>query len=293
MTKILTHNGRFHADEVFAIAMLKILFNSEIEVIRTRDLSKINDVDFVLDIGREYNPSLNKFDHHQETFVEKRKNNVPYATAGLIWKHFGEKITNSKEIVNRLDLLLIQAIDAIDNGVESIATNCLYKPYMLSDVIQSFRSAYNVRNANTDLQDFLEAVDFSQKLLLREISKIKANIQGEDTVKEVIKSSKETQFIILEKKLPWDEIVMKYKNILYVIQYNKENDNWSIYGVRQGLNSFAVRKPFPNIWGGKEGSDLEQITGVKGSVFCHKGLFLTVAKTKNSAVNLTKLALNS
>jgi len=293
MTKILTHNGRFHADEVFATAMLKILFNNKIEVIRTRDLSKINDIDFILDIGGEYNPSLNKFDHHQITFTEKRKNNLPYATAGLIWKHYGEKITNSTEVVKRLDLLLIQAIDAADNGIEGTTGNYLYKPYLVQDVIQSFRRAYNIRNKDTDLQDFLEAVFFAQNLLLREIAKIKANIQGEKIVEDIIKSSKEENFIILDKKLPWDEVVMNYKNLLYVIQYNEENDNWSIYAVRKSLNSFEVRKPFPSKWGGEEGSALEQITGVKGAMFCHKGLFLTVAKTKNSAINLAKLALNS
>ena len=293
MTKILTHNGRFHTDEVFAVAMLKILFNNEIEVTRTRDLSKINDADFVLDIGREYNPSLKRFDHHQDTFTDKRANNVPYATAGLIWKHFGEKITSLEEVRNRLDLSLIQAIDAEDNGVESISKESIYMPYMLPHVIQSFRRPYDKRDENSDLEDFLQAVDFAENLIKREIDKITSNVNGESEVAEIIKSSNEKQFIILDKKLPWDLVVFNNKEILYVIQINEENNNWSIYAVRESLSSFAVRKPFPKEWGGKEGESLEQITKVNGAIFCHKGLFLTVAKTKENAINLTRLALSS
>ena len=293
MTKILTHNGRFHADEVFAVAMLKIFFNNEIEVTRTRDLTKINDTDFVLDIGREYNPSLKKFDHHQDTFVEKRANKIPYATAGLIWKHFGNKITNSEKIGKKLDLLLIQAIDAEDNGTTCVDKNSIYKPYILSDVIQSFRRPYNNRDEHTDLEDFLVAVDFAEKLLKRELLKIEANIKGESEVEEIINLSDEKQFIVLKKQLPWDDIIMNHKEILYIIQFNEENSNWSIYAVRENLNSFAVRKPFPKNWAGKEGKSLEKETNNKDALFCHKGLFLTVAKTKQGAIDLTKLALTS
>jgi len=293
MTKILTHNGRFHADEVFAVAILKIIFQDKIEVLRTRDLTTISKVDFVLDIGRLYDPSINRYDHHQDTFTEKRENNIPYATAGLIWKHYGTEITKSVEIVKRLDLLLIQAIDAEDNGVECVDPNSTYNPYMLSDVTQSFRRSYDIRNEETDLEDFLKAVEFAKELLIRVITKIKANIDGEEEVEKIINSSEEKNFIVLDRKLPWEEIVMNYKEILYVIQFNDISNNWSVYAVRQNFNSFVVRKPFPKEWGGKEGESLVSITGNNQAIFCHKGLFLTVTKTKESAIKLTKLAIKT
>ena len=52
-------------------------------------------MDYVLDVGGEYNPKENKFDHHQEGWNEKRGNGIPYATTGLIWKEYGKKITDS------------------------------------------------------------------------------------------------------------------------------------------------------------------------------------------------------
>ena len=41
--KIITHSGNFHPDEIFGVATLKILFGNDVEVIRTRDLSIINE----------------------------------------------------------------------------------------------------------------------------------------------------------------------------------------------------------------------------------------------------------
>lgn len=92
--KIITHGGAFHADEVFAIAAI-YHFHGFIPVERVMSVSKEDLEDpqiLVLDIGREFNPSLSNFDHHQDT-------NSP-ATNILILEHFchDERI---KEVVKR------------------------------------------------------------------------------------------------------------------------------------------------------------------------------------------------
>ena len=38
--------------------------------------------------------------------------------------------------------------------------------------------------------------------------------------------------------------------------------------------------------------EFEKITGVEGAVFCHRTLFMAVAKSKEGAIKLAKLALN-
>ena len=50
---IATHNGNFHADDVFSIAALKSIFPS-FKLIRTRDLELIAKADLVIDVGGEY-----------------------------------------------------------------------------------------------------------------------------------------------------------------------------------------------------------------------------------------------
>jgi uncharacterized UPF0160 family protein len=70
-TKIVTHAGTFHADEILALATIKFFTNvfsllSEVE--RTFDVTealKDNNI-CVLDIGREYDIDGGNFDHHQD-----------------------------------------------------------------------------------------------------------------------------------------------------------------------------------------------------------------------------------
>lgn len=70
MKKIIVHNGMFHADDVMAIAILRQIFGAtEVPIMRTNEVAQedLNDPDvFVVDVGRQYVPSLNNYDHHQD-----------------------------------------------------------------------------------------------------------------------------------------------------------------------------------------------------------------------------------
>ena len=67
---VAVHSGNFHPDDVFAVAALAIYFGYIPKVIRTRDQQVINKADYVLDVGRLYNPLTNRFDHHGEGWNE-------------------------------------------------------------------------------------------------------------------------------------------------------------------------------------------------------------------------------
>ena len=96
--KIVTHNGSFHADDLFACAFLKLLY-PKAEIIRTRDEEVIKTGNIVLDVGGIYNPEKNLFDHHQRGGAGIRPNSIPYASLGLIWKHFGDKLCDGNKVV--------------------------------------------------------------------------------------------------------------------------------------------------------------------------------------------------
>jgi len=51
--------------------------------------------------------------------------------------------------------------------------------------------------------------------------------------------------------------------------------------------------PFPKEWADLTDRKLVNITKVKDAVFCHRGLFIIVAKSKGGAIKLTELALKS
>ena len=94
--KIVTHNAKFHTDDVFAVATLLILYPGA-EVIRTRDESIIKMADIVVDVGQVYDAGNNRFDHHQVGGAGKRENGIQYASFGLVWKKFCEILTGGIE----------------------------------------------------------------------------------------------------------------------------------------------------------------------------------------------------
>jgi uncharacterized UPF0160 family protein len=80
--KASTHDGRFHADEIFALAVLN-LFYPDLEIIRSRDENIYKNTDIIVDVGYVYDPDNLIFDHHQRSFSLKRESGIPYASFGL------------------------------------------------------------------------------------------------------------------------------------------------------------------------------------------------------------------
>src|SRR5450756_919873 len=72
----MTHGGKFHADDVFSAALLKMIYPG-IHIIRAFEVPYGFD-GIVFDIG------FGKFDHHQKD-ARIRENGVPYAAFGLLW----------------------------------------------------------------------------------------------------------------------------------------------------------------------------------------------------------------
>lgn len=285
--KVGTHNGEFHADEVFALAILKKIY-PDLKITRTRNDEKLKTMDFRIDVGRKYNPRTNDFDHHQIDFKLKRKNGIPYASAGLIWKHFGKKITNSKESFDYIEEKLIQQIDAHDNGME-ISENKIINPYTISEVVGSFNRTWN-ENQDQISEDaaFNDALGTASKILEREITKANSLKEGEKIVLKAIKKNQD--FIVLDKKkLPYTTALIDKPNIKFVI-FPENETNWISLAIAIKKGDFKRRALFPSEWAGSE-KDLEQKTGIRGAAFCHKHRFITAATTKEGAIELTKLAL--
>src|SRR3954454_3890260 len=91
---IATHSGKFHADDVWAVMALDIVFPG-CELIRTRDPERIRRADFAVDVGGIWDPETGRFDHHQNGFEGARESGVAYASAGLVWKTYGARCVES------------------------------------------------------------------------------------------------------------------------------------------------------------------------------------------------------
>lgn len=287
---IVTHSGRFHADDLFATAMLLEYLDGKAKVIRSVDPSVIATGDFVLDIGRIYDPAKNRFDHHQGG-VGARSNGISYASAGLVWKNFGEKIAGSKEVANKVDGSLVISIDAFDTGDASPKpfAQDLY-PYMLNDIAATFGSTWK-ETTRSDTEAFIFLLPFARSLLQREIIRARDGIEASVLTNEAYQKALDKRIIILDKFLPMDGLEDKPDVLFVVFPHNR--GGWAVHALRKNKHEYGNRKDFPKAWAGKSDVDLAKVSGVPDATFCHLKLFLAVAKSKEGAIRLAQIAVGS
>src|SRR3990167_6875007 len=119
--KLITHNGSFHTDDIFAAAALSLMLEKKgdsFEIIRTHDPEAIANGDYVFDVGGIYDEEKNRFDHHQKEFNNKRESGILYSSFGLVWKKFGIELAGSEKAAESIDRHLVAPIDASDNGFD-------------------------------------------------------------------------------------------------------------------------------------------------------------------------------
>lgn len=291
MIRIITHDGTFHSDDVFAVAALKkILDPHEVEIKRTRDPQIIEVGDYVVDVGGIYDPAKNRFDHHQEGGAGLRENGIKYSSFGLVWKKFGEDIAGSREIADRIERKLVVPIDAIDNGQEIIERKIKdIGPYTISDIVFAFRPSW--RESGGDyLSEFYEAVKFAGFILDREIISGTGELEANRLAEEDFARAEDKRVVFLSKHYPWYEVMDHHKEVLYVLYQQNEN-TWRLRAVPESLDSFTPRKMLPAAWAGKERYELADETGVPDALFCHNNRFVAVAGSKEGILKLAELAL--
>jgi uncharacterized UPF0160 family protein len=293
---LVTHNGTFHADDLFATATLSILNDGNIKIIRTRDPKKIEKGDYVYDVGGENNPERNKFDHHQKGGGGKRENGVPYASFGLVWKKYGEQICGSHEAAERIDYKIVQSIDAKDEGFDILTPKVEnIFPYSVEQIFLSVIPTWKEANADLD-KIFKNQVKKAAKLLKREIEIANADLEGKNIILKAYMKAEDKKIIILENDFPrylYQNTLCNLDEPIYVILPSGHSNLWKVEAVKKNMNTMESRKLFPESWRGLMEIDgkLKEITEVSDAKFCHQnGFFLTVG-SRDGAIKLAQKAL--
>lgn len=288
MQKIITHNGSFHADDVFAVATLQLHFGLDnIEVIRTRDEAIIATGDIVLDVGGVYSPEHQRFDHHQNG-APVRDNGIPYAAFGLIWKHYGEQVVGNAEAAAHIERRFVLPIDANDNGVSLFTVNeNNTSPFLVQDIVALFKPAWDSVE-DTD-QGFLKACDFARNVLERAIIHAKAE-RDEAALAHTLYEAAVDKTVIVSDKQVASVFFVEFPEPMFIVSPD-ENGNWTAVAVRLRSDNFAVRKPFLESWAGLRDEELADVSGIKDAVFCHKAQFLFVANSKEGVLEAVKKTL--
>jgi uncharacterized UPF0160 family protein len=291
--RIVTHDGKFHADEIFAVATLSLLHGGRTEIIRTRSPQAFEQADYVVDVGGHYNHFEKMYDHHQKAGAGTRPNGIPYASFGLIWKHYGGELTQSLELAHKIDETLVQPIDANDcgiNTIEPIIPNCF--PYTVQSIVWTRLPSWREEDVINLNREFHSLVLFAKGIISREIEKGKDNLMAKEEVTRAYDQSRDKAIIILEQNYPFEETLVQYPEPIYVVSPRLDG-TWRVGAVPTAVGSYTLRKPFPEAWGGFSNEALQTMTGVKGALFSHRANFLVVAKDKESALKLALLALKS
>jgi uncharacterized UPF0160 family protein len=289
--KVATHPGNFHADDVFAVAVLGLV-HGPLQIVRTRDEARLAEADIRVDIGGRSDPSAGDFDHHQRAGAGERSNGIRYASFGLVWRHHGAALAGGSEAAEAIDERLVQGVDANDTGqtisqplVDSI------RPMTVSGVIGAMNPAWDEElTPSQEDARFGEAVALATTILERELAGAFAYRRALDLVRAAISRASDPRVIELDRKLPWHETVVKSAPEALFVVYPK-TDGWSLQAVPRELGDFANRLDLPSEWAGLSGAELAAVTGVPDAVFVHSKRFYASAGSRSGILALAALAL--
>jgi uncharacterized UPF0160 family protein len=290
---IATHDGSFHADEVFAVAALMLL-GEPVSVIRTRDRETLARADVRIDVGFRYDPATGDFDHHQRDFDEIRDNGVRYASFGLIWREFGARVCDGdQEVADAVDISLVCGVDANDTGqplTESRIDGVF--PLTVNGLVGGFNPRWDeTLTPEQERLRFDEAVDLARGIVAREVLSAAAGRRSARIVHEAIATATDPRLIELPVNAPWKQVLVPAApEALYVVYPKRQG--FGLEAVPRELGSFDSRRDLPAEWGGLEGADLVAVTGVPDALFCHAKRFLVVAASHEGIEQLAKLALD-
>lgn len=307
---IATHSGKFHADDVWAVAVLDIVFPG-CDLVRTRDPDRIEAADFAVDVGGIWDPARGRFDHHQKGFDGARQNGVVYASAGLVWKEYGRRCVaqlaheccgeelspeRAQEIAWAIDGDLVQYLDMADTGAARNAPG----GYGLSAVVSGFNPTWiDEQMAGSSeaaeefrLNQFRRAMAFIREVIINAVKYRVGALLALDQVRQAQRLEGGRLLFLENGALPWSGVVRnEMPEVVFVLSYSVSDRRHMLHTVPVAAESFKARRDLPGTWAGLRGEDLAAVTGVADAVFCHNNLFIAAAISFEGALQMARLAL--
>lgn len=316
---IATHNGSFHADDVFGVGVLMGVFPSH-TLVRTRNHERIEAADFAVDVGGLWDAERGRFDHHQRSFNGARPARVVdgvdiagvgYASAGLVWSAYGSayvtalasdrgfnlEVQDVAEIARSIDQSLVQYLDIVDTGQGDVAPGIFGLSSLLAQLNTNWLEEQGLAaDAKAQLQEdrFREAMGITRRFLDRAIIKKISQIRSRNIVRQAPKLLDGKVLHLHEGGMPWTRVVVdEMPEVLFVIYPDSDGSQYQIKTVPVEPGSFDARRDLPKSWAGLRDAELAAVTGVPDSVFCHMNLFIGGARSLEGAIRLAELALLS
>ncbi len=305
MTTIVTHNGSYHCDELFASALFAYyleLKKEEYNIVRTRDQEQIEKADIVIDVGGEYDPLKLRFDHHQLTFTKlHEKSAIKMASMGIVFDYIIGKIRaeqlfgeDTKHITDdalfKLSLNVVRPIDAHDNGIDLLKRekNVVY-PYDIEMFLMAFKynRGFDTDFANDD-EPFFYLIPFVKMFWKRTLLSIIAREKDYMRALEIIDIQK-SDTILFPENMNAKRAVEERPSVKFMIQLRDDN-SYNVTCAFIKYEKFARRVLFPESWRGLREGEFSESIGLPGAKFCHKGGQFAIVKTEEDAWELVRMA---
>lgn len=284
--QVITHNGTFHADEVFAIAILEKVKGHPLTIIRTRHPETLaqgvaNPSIFVVDVGLVHAPAQHNFDHHQDRYMK--------SAAGLVWEHFGQQICEgSLDAADLVQEMLIDLVDQMDTNQNNILkTVDLHLPGGSGGTVSGLIGAFNREPDDNEVQmsQFRKAIDMAMIFLenaLFEAVKIVAQKPIWDA-RQMLKP----HVVRLERHCKGWKRWAAHESAIQFCLIPRASKNEAITTVQWQLTSIdAVENPLPTL------ETMQNTVSEPSAIeFVHKARFLAVFNSEATAMEVVEKLL--
>lgn len=211
----ITHNGVFHADEVFATALLSMF--TDISLLRTRSVKVEDKPESVImyDMGGQYCIWNDVFDHHQKDFNLKHEDGTKLSSFGLLWFVHGMFVLRQiydcplsylKLAFNDINNRFVKWIDGRDNGQLPQS-----EELTISSVISNFNAQWDESSEDED-ERFVIAVSTAYAILEGLFKSVVAQYEAVDIVEDKISETEGKVLNLGNYVGGWQTAVLKSKN---------------------------------------------------------------------------------
>lgn len=288
MTTVVTHDGVFHADDVFGAAVLGMVFGDDLIIVRTRNADALASAAIRFDVGGASNGATD-FDHHQRGGAGVRPNGVPFASFGLLWQVYGAHVCGSTAVAVEVDRGFVCAIDAHDNGYKLSTPTSDVPNVAVSHLVSNFNPSWD---EGQDFDAFFyQALGFADGVLRRAIARARGVVDAKQIVRDAVRAANDPRIVVLDRFLPWQEALIEASDEALFVVYPSAG-TWRVQVVPIAPGQPGARKPLPEAWAGLDGAELDALTGVSDATFAHRGRFIAGAQSEAGALALARIALS-
>src|SRR5690606_10881590 len=140
---------------------------------------------------------------------------------------------------------------------------------------------------------FEEALDFVLHHLKRLLERYRYTQSCRKVVEEAMSRQKEC--LVFEAGIPWQELFFDLGGAAHPAKFviMPSGEHWTLRGIPpNNEDRMSVRIPLPLEWAGLLEKDLQDVSGIAGAIFCHKGRFISVWETREDALKALELTMN-